>query len=679
MKTPMFLLGAALLFWGWQTGLLAVSVIMAVVFECSRLIKSRLDLSSQDFNRVVDLCTILFLGVFAYVYVTNRASGAVFVMLQRLPLVICPIVLAQVYSTSEKISVSSLFLFLRKGKTSEGSDYPSIDLTFPYFAFCILCASAANIRSLWFYASMFVLSAWALWSVRPSVSPFLWAGLLALAGLSGYAGQIGLNMLHKTVEDKTIGWLRDSLQSNTDPYRAATNIGNIGTLKLSDRIVLRVTSESGYDPPFHLREASYNTYLSPKWLASRSRFENISSELDQTTWWPASERSGRVESRPEDRKISVAEHLDSGKGMLKLPNGMYEISTLPIAKITQNQYGAVKVEEGPGFINYHVKYSPDNCFDSPPSEKDLAIPEKEKPHVARVIMALGLKGKTPSEIKASLVNYFQNEFKYSLTQQEKKRSITPLGDFLFHSRSGHCEYFATATALLLRESGIPSRYASGYTVQEFSGFENCFVVRERHAHAWVLVYDKGRWSDFDTTPSNWFIADKENSSVFEPVYDLMSFISYRFSRWRWSERKGGISKHVGWFAVPLIIFLVWRLYSRKRVVVQENAREKIDVAGTIPGADSGFYLIEKRLNDLGYIRESWEPLGFWIERLNGGHDMTLSTDTLGPILDVHYRYRFDPNGIGPDEMVAFNSDVKIWLDQAGAVTTEAGSGGIGDK
>ena len=71
------------------------------------------------------------------------------------------------------------------------------------------------------------------------------------------------------------------------------------------------------------------------------------------------------------------------------------------------------------------------------------------------------------------------------------------------SRAGHCEYFATATVLLLREAGIPARYATGFSVQDFSRMENRSVVRERHAHAWVLAFVNGAWRDLDTTPSNW--------------------------------------------------------------------------------------------------------------------------------------------------------------------------------
>ncbi len=68
MKTPPILLGAALVLWGWQTGLLPVAVIMAIVLEGSRLVKSRLDLSASDFNRISDLSTLVFLGMFIFAY-----------------------------------------------------------------------------------------------------------------------------------------------------------------------------------------------------------------------------------------------------------------------------------------------------------------------------------------------------------------------------------------------------------------------------------------------------------------------------------------------------------------------------------------------------------------------------------------------------------------------------------
>lgn len=72
-----------------------------------------------------------------------------------------------------------------------------------------------------------------------------------------------------------------------------------------------------------------------------------------------------------------------------------------------------------------------------------------------------------------------------LLGQDQK--TTPLSTFLLKNRSGHCEYFATATTLLLREVGIPARYAIGFSVSEFSPLENQFIVRGRDSHAWTLV------------------------------------------------------------------------------------------------------------------------------------------------------------------------------------------------
>ncbi len=68
MKPPPFLLGAALLFWGWQSGFLIVGAVMAVVLEGARLMKARWEFAEDDFSRVWTFCTLLFLaaGVYAF-------------------------------------------------------------------------------------------------------------------------------------------------------------------------------------------------------------------------------------------------------------------------------------------------------------------------------------------------------------------------------------------------------------------------------------------------------------------------------------------------------------------------------------------------------------------------------------------------------------------------------------
>ncbi|UCF57739.1 MAG: transglutaminase domain-containing protein, partial [Deltaproteobacteria bacterium] len=88
MRTSPLLLGASLIFWGWQTGLWYAAVAMALVLEGSRLVKLRFDFSPSDFYRISDLCTLLFLGVFIYLYSSYGFAKALLVLLRWLPVIL---------------------------------------------------------------------------------------------------------------------------------------------------------------------------------------------------------------------------------------------------------------------------------------------------------------------------------------------------------------------------------------------------------------------------------------------------------------------------------------------------------------------------------------------------------------------------------------------------------------
>src|SRR5512133_301234 len=75
MKPPPFLVGAALLFWGWQSGLLPVGAVMALVFEGGRWVKSRWDLSNDDFTRIWVFCTFLFLAASIFAFTSNEGPA----------------------------------------------------------------------------------------------------------------------------------------------------------------------------------------------------------------------------------------------------------------------------------------------------------------------------------------------------------------------------------------------------------------------------------------------------------------------------------------------------------------------------------------------------------------------------------------------------------------------------
>ncbi len=93
-----------------------------------------------------------------------------------------------------------------------------------------------------------------------------------------------------------------------------------------------------------------------------------------------------------------------------------------------------------------------------------------------------------------------DEFSYTLDLSVDDPKIDPVEDFLFNRKKGHCEYFASALALMLRGVGIPSRLISGFKGAEYNQKTGQLDVRALHAHAWVEGFVDEEWVTFDPTP-----------------------------------------------------------------------------------------------------------------------------------------------------------------------------------
>jgi hypothetical protein len=91
---------------------------------------------------------------------------------------------------------------------------------------------------------------------------------------------------------------------------------------------------------------------------------------------------------------------------------------------------------------------------------------------------------------------------YGYTLDLKAGGPDPLADFLFNVKQGHCEYFATAMAVMLRTQGIATRVVNGFLPGEYNEAAGAFTVRQSDAHSWVEVYfpQTNSWVTFDPTP-----------------------------------------------------------------------------------------------------------------------------------------------------------------------------------
>ncbi len=101
----------------------------------------------------------------------------------------------------------------------------------------------------------------------------------------------------------------------------------------------------------------------------------------------------------------------------------------------------------------------------------------------------------------AFVSHLERNFTYSLQLRTEDPDLDPTIDFILNTRTGHCEYFASALAALCRAVNIDARVVLGYVATEYDPVENAFIVREKHAHAWVEAeVQPGVWKTFDPSP-----------------------------------------------------------------------------------------------------------------------------------------------------------------------------------
>jgi len=657
IRSHPFLIGAGVLFWGWLADFLIPAVIIAVILEGARFVKLRWPFDFADFRRVALLCDIFICVVIIIVSTHKTVSLRGVLFIQWLPLITAPILIAQFYSKKERIHLWALFLTIGKTKAKKPKSEPLVDLSYPYLILCVLSASAANIQDMRFYTGVLILSAWALWRARSGrcYAISLWFGLLVLAAITGYWGAVGLHQLQGVLENTALNWYLNQNDADADPYRSRTAIGDIGKLKISGRILFRVRTSSAAAIPLLLRETSYNVYHASNWFARKAAFERLSPAPDGNTW--------RLHPNKSDTslRMMITEKLRRGKGLLKLPNGAWQISNLPVMKMETNPYGAVRVADGPAMAAYIVHYHPDIVRDRPPEPGDLTVPDIQKPAIYQISQALKLKKASPSDTLRKLKRFFYNNFTYTLRLEATQDQNSPLTQFLLRTRAGHCEYFATSAVLLLRAGGIPARYATGYLVDEFSRLEKCFVVRKRHAHAWTLAYVDGKWQNFDATPPGWPGIEAENASHWQPLTDFFAYLWFKFSEWRALEGQNRKDKAWLWLLVPLILYLGRRLFMKKHVRRTAASRPVETVKDSPPGSDSDFYRIEERLHTLGFTRRSGETLTAWVKRIETVPIQVPDIRALFSILKLHYRLRFDPQGIPKADQALLQSKVNNWL------------------
>lgn len=144
---------------------------------------------------------------------------------------------------------------------------------------------------------------------------------------------------------------------------------------------------------------------------------------------------------------------------------------------------------------------------------DLQLPRLDT-RIPRLAQQITAAAGTNYDKAAAIESYLKSNFGYTL-QLSSSVPRDPLAEFLFVRKRGHCEYFASSMAVMLRTLHIPARVVNGFRRGEFNQLTGEYVIRGRDAHSWVEAYFPGYgWITFDPTPSDGADGDLSRAALY---------------------------------------------------------------------------------------------------------------------------------------------------------------------
>jgi len=167
--------------------------------------------------------------------------------------------------------------------------------------------------------------------------------------------------------------------------------------------------------------------------------------------------------------------------------------------------------------------------DYPPEiqETYLQLPNRVDRRIPELARKISAAASNPYDKSLAIEKYLQTNFAYTLNLTGNP-GPDPLAHFLFETKAGHCEYFATAMAVMLRTLGIPSREVNGFLPGEYNDLGGDYIVRASDAHSWVEAYFPGTgWLTFDPTPP----ANEQSAGLFSRLGMYLDWFQLTWNEW----------------------------------------------------------------------------------------------------------------------------------------------------
>ena len=353
---------------------------------------------------------------------------------------------------------------------------------------------------------------------------------------------------------------------NTVGFSDRVDLGEYGLVKDNPQVVMRIELDGGQPvQPFRMRGVSFDRYVHGHWsrtrevppeplrrwgdvsllgIEQRSRLSNervnkilqtalvqhvyidpldtailfgapqpVAFQLPQA---PPGGTSIEFESRGSGEVIAVEKHVEPGTGR-----------TYSVERKSGLRYTVYSDERLPPMGA--LMAVPDGAPLGKELQPYVALPSDLPPRIAELARQITDGHKGPFAKAVAMERYLSTKYRYTLDLKRDER-YEPLEDFLFVQRAGHCEYFASAMAVMLRAVGIPTRSVNGFLGGEWNSYGKYLAMRQGDAHAWVEVWLDGvGWMTFDPTPGGaGGVADKGVLHAMRQLLDTLELSWFKY-------------------------------------------------------------------------------------------------------------------------------------------------------
>ena len=305
-------------------------------------------------------------------------------------------------------------------------------------------------------------------------------------------------------------WLSQDSSGTLSGFSEQVQLGDLGRIIPNHRVVMRVQVDlpsEALPSDLKLRGITLDHYDGKSWSNTRTSYRRLAASHPPMGFLVANQR------RQDESLVRQSVVLES------FTNLIFGLPRM-ISVAGSGFFDGPIFQDGNGAVRFFpsgrraVRYVADSDLLGRDQQLQLRTGQDGRSDVGRHYLQLPdlassvyemarefrLRHTDPAKQAMLIEHFLKTQYEYSL-QNRSSLAQDPLHQFLLVDKAGHCEYFATAQAVLMRILGIPARVINGFRLGEFNAWSGSYIVRQSDAHSWVEGYFPGAgWVEFDPTP-----------------------------------------------------------------------------------------------------------------------------------------------------------------------------------